>query len=45
MAATTTSFVGFYYYEEKELTPVGPLVRECECAKEYGTRGIKGELG
>jgi hypothetical protein len=45
MAATTQLFAGFCYYEEKELTPVGPLARECECAKEYGSRGVEGEMG
>jgi hypothetical protein len=45
MAAKAASFAGFCYCGEKKLTPMGPLMRECECAKEYGPRGIKGELG
>jgi hypothetical protein len=45
MAATTQSFAGFCYYEEKEPTPVGPPARECECAKKYGPRGDEGKMG
>jgi hypothetical protein len=29
-------------YGEKELSPVGPHVRECKCAKEYGPLGDEG---